>query len=101
MSNYHHRLCNFVCEYEPGLGMPSTPYYNLIHNFSIIACGARHTRSCATAYLLTGAQHTLGAGIVRVDRELFHQIIIQENKKRIPLSADSQQPQQPPNETEK
>ena len=32
---------------------------------------------CATAYLLTGAQHILGlrAGIVRVDRELFHQII--------------------------
>ena len=26
-------------------------------------------------YLLTGAQHTLRAGIVRVDRELFHQII--------------------------
>ena len=26
---------------------------------------------------LTGAQHTLRAGIVRDDRELFHQIIIQ------------------------
>ena len=25
----------------------------------------------------TGAQHTLRAGIVRVDRELFHQIIAQ------------------------
>ena len=32
-------------------------------------------RSCATAYLLMGAQHTLRAGIVRVDRELFNQII--------------------------
>ena len=32
--------------------------------------------SCATAYLLTGAQHTLRAGIVRGDRELFHQIIV-------------------------
>ena len=50
--------------------------YNLINNFSIIACGARHVRSCATAYLLTVAQHTLRAGIVRVDQELFHQIII-------------------------
>ena len=41
--------------------------YNLINNFSIIACGAR---SCATAYLLTGAQHniSLRAGMVRVDR---------------------------------
>ena len=48
--------------------------YNLINNFSIIACGAR--RSCASAYLLTGAQHTLHAGIVRVDRSLFHQIIV-------------------------
>ena len=36
-------------------------------------CAAR--ASCATAYLLTGAQHTLRAGIVRDDRELFHQII--------------------------
>ena len=35
--------------------------YNLIDNFSIIACGA---------------QHTLHAGIVRIDRELFHQIIV-------------------------
>ena len=26
--------------------------YNLINNFSIIACGARRARSCATAYLL-------------------------------------------------
>ena len=52
------------------------PNYNLINNFSIIACGARHARSCATAYLLTGAQDTLRAGIVRVDRELFHQIIL-------------------------
>ena len=43
--------------------------YNLINNFSIIACGARR------AHLCTGAQHTLRAGIVRVDRELFHQII--------------------------
>ena len=51
------------------------PCYNLTNNFSIIACGARRARPCATAYLLTGAQHTLRAGIVRVDRELFHQII--------------------------
>jgi len=50
-------------------------YYNLINNFSIIACDARRARSCATAYILTGAQHTLRAGIVRDDRELFHQII--------------------------
>ena len=50
-------------------------YYNLINNFSIIACGARCARSFATAYLLTGAQHTLRAGIFRVDRSLFHQII--------------------------
>ena len=42
-----------------------TKDYNLINNFSIIA----------TAYLLTGAQHTLRAGIVRDDQELFHQII--------------------------
>ena len=49
--------------------------YNLINNFSINACGARRARSCATAYQLTGAQHTLRAGIVRDDRELFHQII--------------------------
>ena len=49
--------------------------YNLINNFSIIACGARRARSCATVYLLMGAQHTLRAGIVRDDRELFHQII--------------------------
>ena len=49
-----------------------------MNNFSIIACGARHPGSCAsaTAYLLTGTQHKLHAGIVRVDRELFHQIII-------------------------
>ena len=47
-------------------------HYNLINNFSIIACGARRARSCATAYLLTSAQHTLRAGIIRVDRELFH-----------------------------
>ena len=54
----------------------SVPVYNnLINNFSIIACGARRARSCATALLLTGAQHTLRAGIVRDDRELFHQII--------------------------
>ena len=33
--------------------------------------------SCATAYLLTDAQHTLRAGIVRDDRELFHQIIVE------------------------
>ena len=46
--------------------------YNLINNFSIIACGVWR----ATAYLLTCAQHTLRAGIVRVDRELFHQIIV-------------------------
>ena len=51
-------------------------YYNLINNFSIIACGAWRARSCATAQLLTGAQHTLRAGIVRDDRELFHQIIV-------------------------
>ena len=50
--------------------------YNLINNFSIIACGAWRARSCATAYLLMGLQHTLRAGIVRDDRELFHQIII-------------------------
>ena len=50
--------------------------YNLINNFSIIACGARRARSFATAYLLTGAQHTLRAWIVRDDRELFHQIIV-------------------------
>ena len=50
-------------------------YYNLINNFSIIACDARRARSCATAYLLTGVQHTLRAGIARDDRELFHQII--------------------------
>ena len=51
--------------------------YNLINNFSIIACGARRARSCATAHLLvlTGEQHTLRAGIVCVDRELLHQII--------------------------
>ena len=29
-----------------------------------------------TAYLLMGAQDTLHAGIVRDDRELFHQIIV-------------------------
>ena len=50
--------------------------YNLINNFSIIACGARHARSFATAYLLAGAEHTLRAEIVRDDWELFHQIII-------------------------
>ena len=50
--------------------------YNLINNFSIIACGARRARSCATAYLLTGAQPTLRAGIVCDDRELFLQIIV-------------------------
>ena len=32
-----------------------TDAYNLINNFSIIACGARPARSCATAYLLRGA----------------------------------------------
>ena len=53
----------------------ATVHYNLINNFSIIACGARCARSCGTAYLLTGAQHTLRAGIVPVDRELFRQII--------------------------
>ena len=36
---------------------------------------AWRAHSCATAYLLMGAQHTLRAGIVRDDRELFHQII--------------------------
>ena len=51
-------------------------HYNLINNFSIIAGGARRARSCATAYLLTGAQHNLRAGIVCDDRELFHQIIV-------------------------
>ena len=50
--------------------------YNLINHFSIIACGVRRACSYAIAYLLTGAQHTLCAGIVRVDRELFHQIIV-------------------------
>ena len=50
--------------------------YNLINNFLIIACGARRARSCTTASLLTGAQHTLRAGIVRDDRELFHQVIV-------------------------
>ena len=49
--------------------------YNLINIFSIIACGARRACSCATVYLLTGAQHTLRARIVRDDGELFHQII--------------------------
>ena len=50
-------------------------FNNLMNYFSIIAftCGARRVRSCATAYLLMGAQHTLRAGIVRVDGELFHQ----------------------------
>ena len=51
-------------------------YYNLINNFLIIACDARRARSCAAAYILTGTQHTLRAGIVRDDRELFHQIIV-------------------------
>ena len=50
--------------------------YNLINNFSIIACDAQRARSCATAYILTGAQHTLRAGIVHDDQELFHQIIV-------------------------
>ena len=50
--------------------------YNLFNNFLIIACGARRALSCATAYLLTSAQHTLRAGIVRDDRELFNQIIV-------------------------
>ena len=50
--------------------------YDLINNFSIIACGARCARSCPTAYLLTGAQHILRAGIVRDDWELIHQIIV-------------------------
>ena len=54
--------------------------YNLINNFSIIACGARRERSCATAYLLTGAQDTLRTGIDRDDRELFHQIIVKSEK---------------------
>ena len=54
--------------------------YNLINNFSIIACGARRARSFATAYMSTGPQHTLRAGIVRVDRELFHQIIVVAHK---------------------
>ena len=49
--------------------------YNLINNFSIISCGARRARSCAAAYLLTGAQRTLRTGIASIDRELFHQII--------------------------
>ena len=58
------------------LKVRSTSYcINLINNFSIIACGALRTRLCAPAYLLTGTQHTLRAGIIRVDRELFHQII--------------------------
>ena len=35
----------------------------------------RSARSCATAYLLTDAQHTSRAGIVRDDQELLHQII--------------------------
>ena len=48
----------------------------LNNKFSIIACGARRARSCATAYLLTGAQHTLRAGIIRVDRELFYHITV-------------------------
>ena len=48
----------------------------LNYNFSIIACDAWRARSCATLYILTGAQHTLRAGIVRDDRELFHQIIV-------------------------
>ena len=34
--------------------------------------------SCATAYLLTGAQHILRAWIVHVDRKLFNQIMISE-----------------------
>ena len=37
--------------------------YNLINNFSIIACGAQRARSFTTAYMSTGAQHTLRAGI--------------------------------------
>ena len=53
--------------------------YNLINNFSIIACGEQRARSCATVYLLMGAQHTLRAGIVRDDWELFHQIITMNN----------------------
>ena len=44
-------------------------------------CGAQRARSYAIAYLLTGAQHTLRAGIGRVDRELFHQIIVHRNRK--------------------
>ena len=56
--------------------------YYLINNFSIIVCGAQCGHSCATAYLLTGAPHTLRAGIVRVDRELFHQIIIETGKQQ-------------------
>ena len=56
-------------------------YYNLINHLSIIACGVRRTRSCAAAYLLTGAQHTLRAGIIHDDRELFRQIIqVKEHK---------------------
>ena len=51
--------------YDPDKSLPN---YNLINNFSIIACGARRARSFATAYLLTGAQHTLRAGIFRDDR---------------------------------
>ena len=50
-------------------------HYNLINNFLIMACGRRRACSCTTSYLLMGAQHTLRAGIVHVDRELFHQII--------------------------
>ena len=50
--------------------------YNLIHNFSIIARGAWRARLCATSYFLTDARHTLRVGIVRDDRELFHQIIV-------------------------
>ena len=58
------------------LEMKGHPFnYNLINNFSIIACGARCAHLFATAYLLTSAQHQLRTGIVRVDRELFHQII--------------------------
>ena len=56
--------------------------YNPFNNFLIIACGARRTRSCATAYLLTGAQHQLRAGIVRVDRELFHEIMVNKERKK-------------------
>ena len=43
---------------------------------TVTGTSARRARSCATVYLLTGAQHTLRAGIVRDDRELFHQIIV-------------------------